>query len=524
MRRIILLILDGFGLAAKDMRNPRSRAKTPTFDRLEREAFGVTLQASGMSVGLPWGEPGNSEVGHLTMGAGRILYHHLPRIIVAIRDGTFFANPALVGAFAHARRTQGRVHLMGLVSSGSVHAYVDHLYALFELAKREGAQVFLHVFTDGRDADPHEAEKFLPQIEERMRAMAVGRIASVCGRHYAMDRSGAWPLTEKGYRLLTQGQGETAATVQEAIQRAYQLGMNDETMPPTRILPEGAAAQETETAVRSGDALLFFNFREDSARQISEAFADPSFQRFPRVALSDFRFVMMTEYQKGLLADVAFAPVLIHDTLGEVISNLGFTQLRVAETEKYAHVTYFFNGGIEAPFPREERILIPSYSGVSPDTVPEMRASEIATTLVQAIEKASHHVIIANFANGDMVGHTGNFVACAKALEVLDAAVLRVLGAAQQQHIPVIITADHGNVEEKIDSLSGRPLTEHSMNPVPLFVVSEKVRPLSLVFSQHGLHEPVGLLTDVAPTVLALLGVPRPDAMTGQDLLERRFL
>lgn len=517
MPRLILIILDGFGVGPRNAANPRTRAKTPTFDRIEQDAFAVTLQASGVGVGLPWGEPGNSEAGHMTIGAGRILYHYLPRIVVAIREGSFFTNPAFKSAFAHARKTGGKLHAMGLISSGSVHAYVDHLYAFFEMAQREGVPLLLHVFTDGRDAEPKEAGKFLPQIAERMRALNVGRIASVCGRNFAMDRDGQWKKTERAYRLLTRGEGERMPSVGDALFNAYRNGTTDEFVPPTVIADENEPLDAL--TVRSGDALIFLNFREDSARQISEAFGAKSFTHFPREELQRFRFVTMTEYLRGLDAEVAFSPIIAEDTFGETLSRAGLSQLRIAETDKYAHVTYFFNGSIEEPFPREERMLIPSISDQPADAVPEMRASAIADAIVRAIEGDAHDVIIANFANADMVGHTGNFASCVKALEALDQALGRVLASAQERGVAAIVTADHGNVEEKIDLRTGHPLTEHSINPVPFLVLGRGVKSRPLPPASFDVIEPAGLLTDIAPTALALLRIPIPKRMTGQNLL-----
>jgi 2,3-bisphosphoglycerate-independent phosphoglycerate mutase len=514
MAKLVLLILDGFGIAPLNRANPRTKAQMPTFERLEREALAVTLQASGVGVGLPWGEPGNSETGHLTIGAGRLLYHALPRIIYAIRDGSFFENAAFRSAFAHVKRTGGNLHAMGLTSSGSVHAYIDHLYALFEMAKREGVSIALHAFTDGRDAEPREAAKFLPAIEERMKALGVGRIASIIGRHYAMDRDGHWDRTEKAYRLLTEGKGEVAESLQEAFARYYAMPITDEMIPPTVVRPR----DEEDVRIRSGDALIFFNFREDSARQIAQAFGSETFSMFPRPPLEDFLFVTMTEYGPGINAIVAFPPILIRETLGEVLSLAGLSQLRIAETEKYAHVTYFLNGGIEPPFPREDRLLIPSFSDASPDVAPVMRAFEIAEAITHDLTQRTHDIIIANFANADMVGHTGNFAACIETLEALDAALGKILRVSEDLHVPLIVTADHGNIEEKIDLFTGHPLTEHSLNPVPFLAFGAGVRtqgePVDLVSAK-----PSGLLSDVAPTILELLGIRKPQAMTGRNLL-----
>lgn len=516
MPRFVLLILDGFGIAPLSVANPRSQASTPTFDRLEREAFAVSLQASGIGVGLPWGEPGNSEAGHLTIGAGRLLYHHLPRIVMAIQDGSFFTNRALKEAFAHVRRTGGRLHVMGLVSSGSVHSYPDHLYALFEMARRENLPIELHVFTDGRDADPHEARKFLPQIEERMRALGVGHIRSLIGRHFAMDRDGNWERTARAYRLLVEGQGERTPSIGEALENAYVAGLSDEFLPATVI----AQQDENPHVVQSGDALIFFNFREDSARQLAEAFGASAFGFFPRREFDDFAFVTLTSYERGIKAEVAFPAEEIGETLGATLAKARMSQLRIAETEKYAHVTYFLNGGMEEPFPKEERRIVHSRSDATADAAPAMRAQEIVTAVCEAITRQTHDAVIANFANADMVGHTGNFIACARALEVLDRAVADILQAAAAEGVPVFLVSDHGNIEEKRDRVSGRPLTEHSLNPVPFFVIGVKGAKTDAdqpALDQRGSE---GLLIDVAPTILAVLGIGKPASMTGQNLLK----
>jgi 2,3-bisphosphoglycerate-independent phosphoglycerate mutase len=514
MAKLVLLLLDGFGAAPRTQSNPRSRAATPTIDRLEAEAFATTLQASGIAVGLPWGEPGNSEVGHLSIGSGRIVYHHLPRIIASIQDGSFFTNPALTGAFAHAKKHGGRVHVMGLVSSGSVHAYVDHLYALMEMAQQQEQQIALHIFSDGRDAEPKEAQKFLPQIAERMQSLAVGRIVSIVGRDYAMDRDGHWDRTEKAYHLIAQGIGERAVNVEEAIAAAYAKGLSDSGIPPTAILGPDAVP----VTLSDGDALIFLNFREDSARQISEAFSAKEFTRFARPAVPNLKFVTLTQYAEGMAADVAFPPVLLTNTLGEVFAQAGLSQLRVAETDKYAHVTYFFNGLREQPFEKEERSLIPSVSVQSEDQAPAMRAADIAETIARDVEKPDgHDIIIANFANADMVGHTGNFEACAKALEALDAALERVVSVCAAKGVPLFITADHGNVEEKLDLMTGRSLTEHTTNPVPFFAMGPGV-PLRTEPFDPTPDKARGLIIDVAPTALTLLGIPVPADMAGRNL------
>lgn len=515
-KQTVLLVLDGYGIAPLNMGNPRRLANTPTLEWLEKHAFLGSLQASGAAVGLPWGEAGNSEVGHMSIGTGRTVYQHLTRIVAAIRNGSFFSNLALREAFAHARDKGGAVHLMGLISSGSVHAYIDHVYALFEMAQRAGMPVYLHVFTDGRDAMPHEAVKFLPQVDERMKKMGVGRIATVCGRRFAMDRDGRWDRTEKTYRLLTEGKGARASSAEEAVQRAYDAEETDETVPPTVIQD---AEGNDPPFVGANDSLIFFNFREDSARQITHAFAQKDFSEFERPSLQNFYFVTMTQYEEALPVAVAFPLEEAINTFAEVIAKEGLTQLRVAETEKYAHVTYFFNGGIEKPFPGEEHKLIPSSHEGEADEEPQMRAAAIAEVVVADMEEKKHDVVVANFANCDLVGHTGNFAACVKAVEAVDGALMRVLDVARAKDVTVFITADHGNVEEKVDLISGRKLTEHTTNPVPFFGVGTDITIPSDREFRFDPTETTGLLADVAPTILQYLGIPKPREMTGSSLL-----
>lgn len=515
MAKLVLIVMDGFGAAPRTQANPRSHAATPTLDTLEREAFAMTLQASGIAVGLPWGEPGNSEVGHLAIGSGRILYHHLPRIIASIQDGTFFQNEALLGAFQHAKQNGGLVHVMGLVSSGSVHAYIDHLYGLFEMAQQQDVKIALHVFTDGRDAEPTEAGKFIPQVDERMRALGVGRVASLIGRDFSMDRDGHWDRTEKAFRLVAEGVGERAATPGEAIEAAYAQDIPDSHIAPTAI----TTGSDQPATLSAGDSLIFLNFREDSARQLAEAFGAAEFTRFERRLPENIQFVTLTQYAEGLQAGVAFPPLSVANTLGEVLSNNNLSQLRVAETDKYAHVTYFFNGLREEPYMQEDRKLIPSASVQSEDDVPEMRAAQIAETIIGDIEGGEHDVVIANFANADMVGHTGNFEACARAIEAIDQALARIVEAVRQHEVALMITADHGNVENKVDLLTGRKLTEHTLNPVPFLAIGPGVPPSSGPLNPNP-NAAQGMIIDVAPTALAVLGIEKPPDMTGRNLFE----
>lgn len=516
---IILVILDGFGITTEKQGNPVAEAKTPTFDELERFFPFTTLQASGVAVGLPWGEAGNSEVGHLTMGSGRVIYHHLPRIINAIKDESFFKNEALLGAAEHVRKNNSRLHIAGLISSGSVHSYIDHLWALAEFAKKENlAPVYLHIFTDGRDAPPHEGAEFLKKLDDSLRTEAPHiKYASVIGRSYAMDREEQWERIQACYELLTQGKGAPIQSISDYLQQAYLRGQGDESIEPAFVLDQTSAEN---TRIRKNDALVFLNFREDSMREITHAFTDETFTHFPREKVENLFVVTMTEYQKGLAAHPAFPTLDIQWPLARVLGEAGLKHLHIAETEKYAHVTYFFNGGKEEPFPGENRILIPSESGSSYDEHPEMRAAGIADTIIENLD--AYEVIIANFANADMVGHSGNFAAAVKAVGALDASLNNLLNAVLNTEGVMLITGDHGNIELKRNIHTGEKLTEHSLNPVPFFLIGSRFRratPFSDDEIQKRKKEINGILTDIAPTILELLKLKKPSEMTGNSLL-----
>ena len=489
----------------------------PALNTLEKFFPFTTLQASGIAVGLPWGEEGNSEVGHLTMGAGKVLYHHLPRIIVSIQDGSFFENEALLKAAAHIEKFSSAFHIIGLFSSGSVHAYVDHLYALLEFAKRQNlSKVYLHLFTDGRDAPPKEAGTFLEELKLRLlKNYPFATIASVIGRDLAMDRDGHWDKIERAYNLFAKGEGKNFEDVRDYVLKEYQEGRGDETIEPAGI-------KEPQSRIKNQDAVIFYNFREDSVRELAQAFTEDGFDKFPREKLAELCFVTMTEYQKGLPVEVAFPPLDISWPLARVISEAKLKQLHIAETEKYAHVTYFFNGGRERPFAGEERILVPSLPGTRFDENPEMSAAKITDALVAGLDK--YDFILVNFANGDMVGHTGNFEATVKALEVLDFSLGKILAKVLELGGAMVITADHGNAEEKRYRLTGEKKTKHTINPVPFFVAAEefrrkKERSVEEVKSRYG--EVRGVLTDVAPTILELMELSKPADMTGVNLLPK---
>ncbi len=517
---VVLAILDGFGVNTLPGESPLESAKKPTIDDLQANYPFTTLQASGLAVGLPWGEEGNSEVGHLTIGSGRILYHHLPRIIVSIQDGTFFENAAFVEAAAHVHEHKSTFHIIGLFSSGSVHAYADHLYAMLHFANREGLEkVAVHLVADGRDSPATELKTFLPQLEERIRVECPNaKIASIIGRHFAMDREAKWDLTAEAYNCLVGKSGASFDFAKKYITDSYAAGVTDEFLVPAWKVDEKG---EPEGRIRENDAVVFINFREDSERQLVHAFLDEEFGSFERAKIPNLFFVTMTEYEKGLPARVAFPPLEVEWPLVRLISYAHKKQFHVAETEKYAHVTYFFNGGSEAPFEGEERRLVPSVH-VAFDQKPEMSASEITDALLEAM--AQYDFLLVNFANADMVGHTGNFDATKKAIEVLDECLGKVRDKVLELGGVLIVTADHGNAEEKRYRITGEPRTKHSSNPVPLYLVASQFKrktPRTPEEIHARLGKIEGVLSDVAPTILDLMGLSVPAEMTGINLLPR---
>ncbi len=514
---VVLTVLDGFGIGPPHQGNAVFRARMPNLDEIKNHYPGCTLQASGISVGLTWGEPGNSEAGHLTMGAGKIVYQYLPKIIFAIRDESFFENPALKGAIEHAKTNKSQLHLMGLISSGGVHAYVDHFYALLELCKREGVRAKIHVFTDGRDAPPNESAKFLKSIMERMEKMDAGEISTLIGRSFAMDRDNHWEKIEAAYRLLTMGEGKLIDDPISYIEQSYQNKIFDEQIRPAVCKLKDA---NDTGLIKDNDALIFFNYREDSTRQLSQAFVEPSFDKFERKPLSNLYFCTMTRYLKNLPAHVAFEPPEVKTPLGLVLAENEKRQLRIAETEKYAHVTFFFNGLREKPFLGEDRILIPSPSEIRFEKFPEMSAPEINARVQEAIKSQNYDFILINFANPDMLGHTGNIEVCVKGLEAVDACLGEIKNAVLQMNSTMIITADHGCCEEMLNPYTGEILTEHTINPVLFYLVnSELFRQKSQEEITRELNEPIGFLSDVAPTIINLMRLPVPEEMTGKNLI-----
>ena len=518
---LILVILDGFGVSREKEGNPLTEANLPVFNFLEKNFPFTLMQASGVAVGLPWGEAGNSEVGHLTMGAGRVIYHHLPRIIYSISDGSFFKNEALKKAAEQVRAHDSSLHLAGLVSSGSVHSYADHLYALLDFAKQEEIpRVFLHVFTDGKDAPFKEGAGFLRGFEERAsKDWPQAHFASVMGRFYAMDRDEKWERTKAAYELLTRGLGERIVSLPEYLEASYDRGVTDEFIEPAFRADEKG---EMPGRVRENDALVFFNFREDSMRQLARAFAEENFGQFERPKVENLQLVTMTEYLKDLPLLAAFPALDVTWPLARILGESGIRHLHMAETNKYAHVTYFFNGGTEKPFPGEERILVPSLAGVSHyEEAPEMKASEIAGKVLENFER--YDFMVVNLANADLVGHTGSYQACIRAAEALDGALKVMMEKVLASSGVMIITADHGNIELKRNPLTGERLTEHSLNPVPFYLVGKEFR-LKAERTEEEIarkkSEIPGILTDLAPTVLELLGLRKPREMTGKSLLD----
>ena len=503
---LALIVLDGFGHSPAREGNAIALASTPNFDRWYAEYPHTLIEASGAAVGLPAGQMGNSEVGHLNIGAGRIIRMDVSRIDHAIETGEFFRNKALVRAMEHARINDSALHLMGLVSHGGVHSWHEHLYALLKMAKQRNLErVFVHAFLDGRDTPPDSGESYVAELLEKMREYGVGKLASIVGRYYAMDRDKRWERTEKAYRLLRYGEGKPARDPLEAIRESYRQEITDEFMLPIALVGED---EKPVATVEDRDSVIFFNYRADRARQLTRAFTEEDFAGFDRGPRPGIRFTMMTVYDYTFMLPVAFGPERHTQILADVFAEVTLRNLRIAETEKYAHVTFFFNGGVETEFPGEKRMLIASQKVATYDLKPEMSAFEVTGEIMRAIESGEFDVFIINYANADMVGHTGVLEATIKAIETIDTCVGRVVAAIRERGGTTIITADHGNAEQMIDPKTGGPFTAHTTNPVPLILVGD----------YRGRLREGGWLKDVAPTLLGLLGVPKPAEMTGEDL------
>lgn len=503
--RVILCIMDGWGVGRNCPKDATKEANTPNFDRFMKEDKYTTLFADGEHVGLPEGQMGNSEVGHLNLGAGRIVYQELTRINKAIKDGTFFKNEKFLAAIKHAKDNNSSLHLMGLVSPGGVHSSEEHLLALIDLAKKEGLEkVYVHAFLDGRDTPPQSAIEFVATIDKKLSSVGLPKVASVMGRYWAMDRDNRWDRVEKAYNCLLLGEGKTASSATQAIEDSYALGENDEFVAPTAIGGE-------ETRIKDNDSVIFFNFRPDRAREISKTITFKDFNGFERkVVRNNLYFVSFTQYDETFPFPVAFEPQKLTNLLGEVLDQHNIKQLRTAETEKYAHITFFFNGGEEVPNKLSTRVLVPSPKVATYDLKPEMSAYEVCGEVLKALDNDEYGFILVNFANPDMVGHTGVFEAAVKAVAVVDECVGKIAQKAKEKNVVMLLTADHGNAECMEDSVTHVPFTAHTTNKVPFFVINDK--------DDVKLKE-TGALCDVAPTILELLNIPKPQEMTGQSLL-----
>ena len=501
----MLMILDGFGINEKKDGNAIALANTPVIDKLFKINPNTTIKTSGLDVGLPEGQMGNSEVGHTNIGAGRIVYQELTRITKSIEDGDFFSNSELVGAIENCKKNHSKLHVMGLLSDGGVHSHVRHLYAILELAKRKDFEdVYVHCFLDGRDTPPASGEGFIAELEKKMEEKGVGKIASITGRFYAMDRDKRWERVQKAYDALVNGIGEKYVSATQAIEDSYQKEIFDEFVLPTLICNN----DEPIATIGANDSVVFFNFRPDRAREITRSLVDKEFTGFERKYFPLY-YVCFTNYDDTIEnVHIVFKKDEIKNTFGEIISKKGLTQLRIAETEKYAHVTFFFNGGEEKQYKCEDRILIPSPKVETYDLKPEMSAIEVTDKVVEAIESQKYDCIILNYANPDMVGHTGSLEAAIKAIETIDTCVGRVVEAIEKVNGVVLITADHGNSEQMIDYTTGEPHTAHTTNPVPLILVGKKATLKS------------GRLADLAPTMLDIMGIEKPAEMTGTSLIE----
>jgi len=510
---VVLVILDGWGYREETDGNAIAAARTPVMDSLWDDYPRTLLQASGKAVGLPKGQMGNSEVGHLNIGAGRTVPQELVRISDAIEDGSLLSNRTLVEVCRAVQQSGGKLHLTGLCSEGGVHSHINHLFALLDLAKAQGiSEVCIHILTDGRDTQPTEGKESVRRIQDYIARVGVGRIVTLSGRYYGMDRDRRWERIQRTYEVMIQDGPGNGRSAVEVLATAYAEGITDEFLPPTRI----AAG-----AVEPGDGLIFFNFRPDRARQLTQAFVDPNFNGFERQQILPLHFVTFTQYDPNFPVSVVLKPQNLGNILGEVIAHHGLKQIRIAETEKYAHVTYFFNGGIEGPFKGEDRVLIPSPMVLTYDLAPEMSAKQVTTSAISALEKRIYSLIVINFTNPDMVGHTGQMDATIKAIEAVDRCLYQLLKSVSRVGGTMIITADHGNAECMQDE-QGNPWTSHTNNPVPFILVGRERLKASGYRTEIALR-PDGCLADIAPTILEILGLPKPPEMTGLSLVYNRI-
>ena len=503
----MLMILDGFGNNDNEKANAVKIANTPNIDKLMKTWPATTIYTSGLNVGLPDGQMGNSEVGHTNIGAGRVVYQDLTRITKSIEEGDFFSNKELAEAIENCKKHHSKLHIMGLLSDGGVHSHIRHLFAILEFAKRKDFEdVYVHCFLDGRDTPPASGETYLAKLEEKMKEKGIGKIATICGRFYSMDRDKRWERVVKAYNALVKGEGEKANSAISAIESSYQQEVFDEFVLPTVIYN----GEEPVATISNHDSVIFFNYRPDRAREITRSLVDPEFDGFETEKL-DIHYVCFTQYDETIPnVTIAFKPEILRNTFGEYVSSNGLTQLRIAETEKYAHVTFFFNGGEEKQYPGEDRILVPSPKVETYDLKPEMSAYEVTQKVVEAIESQQYDTIILNYANPDMVGHTGNLEAAVKAIETIDECVQKVVEAVAKNNGLILMTADHGNAEQMVDYKTGEPHTAHTTNTVPLVLIGAE-----------GIKLKTGKLADLAPTMLELMELPKPEEMTGESLIEK---
>ena len=507
-RQYLLMIMDGVGLNDEEKGNAFKLANTPNIDKYISKYPNTYVATSGMAVGLPEGHMGNSEVGHSYIGAGRIVYQELTRITKEINEGKFFENSELKIAMDNAKKEGKALHIVGLLSDGGVHSHIDHLFALLKMAKNNGLEnVYVHAILDGRDTPPTSAIEYVKELEEKMKEIGIGKIATLTGRYYAMDRDNRWERVKLAYDAMANGIGNFFKTAQKAIETSYEIQEFDEFVKPIVMVGEDGKPLGN---VKNGDSIIYFNFRPDRARELTKAFMLEDFNGFEREKIQDLTFVTMTKYDDSIKnVGIAYKPVELKNTLGEYLSNNGYTQLRIAETEKYAHVTFFFNGGKEEPYNGEGRILVPSPKVATYDLKPEMSAYEVTDNVVEAIDSKKYDVIIINYANGDMVGHTGNLEKTIEAVEALDKCVGRVISKIEEVGGEALITADHGNCEYMLDLKTGEPITSHSTFDVPFIVVSNRIKSLKN-----------GRLCDIAPTLLTLMDEKIPEEMSGESLIE----
>ncbi|MEK7143927.1 MAG: 2,3-bisphosphoglycerate-independent phosphoglycerate mutase [Patescibacteria group bacterium] len=506
-RAAVLVVLDGWGIGPADETNPIFVAEPKNINYIKENFPAGALQSAGISVGLPWNEEGNSEVGHLNLGAGRIIYQYYPRITLAVRDRSFFQNPALKKAFEHAKKNNSAVNIMGLIGGGVVHSSLEHLDALLTFAEKEGvSNVNLHLFTDGRDSPPMSAFDFLKNLPQE-------KIASISGRSLAMDRDGHWERTEKAYQAIV-GDGPIIQNCEDHLKKTYENNFNDEFIEP-------ALVGDKNRAIKDNDSVIFFNYREDRMRQTISAFIDEKFDHFPVKKFNNLYIVSMTQYDSRFKIPVAFPPEFVETPLSKILADNGKVQIRIAETQKYAHITYFFNGLKEEPFKNEYRVLIPSKRMLRLETHPEMMAKEITARVIEAIEEKAFDFILVNYANPDMIAHTGDFNATVKAIKITDEQIGKILDSCLKNNAFLIITSDHGNAERVIDPLTGLPETKHDPNPVPVYIAAKEFqRKKSATEIKETESITTGILADVTPTILALLKIPKPAEMTGQNLLK----